>query len=142
MRISRLSGDAPPTPSAYLLDRMGVLADFYRIADAVFIGGSFVPIGGHNLVEPAYFGKPVLFGPWMSNFREMVQAFKEAGAGVEVSGKETLKNELLKLMRDPERRHRMGEAARGLVAFHQGATLKNRDWVLSVLARETKGVSS
>ena len=127
---------AAQASSAYLLDRMGALANLYRLADAVFIGGSLVPVGGHNLVEPAYFGKPVLFGPWMNNFREMVQVFKEAGAGVEVSNAQGLRNELLKLIRDPERRNRMGAAARNLVAFHQGATLKNRDWVVSVLTGE------
>jgi 3-deoxy-D-manno-octulosonic-acid transferase len=115
-----------------LLDQMGVLADLYQAADAVFVGGSLLPgYGGHNLVEPAYFEKPVLVGPYADDFREMVAAFKRGGACVEVRDSGSLVRELSSLIGDRERRLALGSAAKRIVEQHQGATRKNVEALLA-----------
>ncbi len=109
----------------FILDKMGILAGTYRLADAVFVGGSLVPSGGHNLAEPAFFEKAILFGPHMSNFREMAEEFKKENAGIEVQGREALEATLERWIRNPEEARGFGTRARRLVTQHQGATQKN-----------------
>jgi 3-deoxy-D-manno-octulosonic-acid transferase len=125
--IEKLSG--PPNDGVnapvYVLDRMGVLASLYRHADIVFIGGSLVPVGGHNLVEPAYYEKPIVFGPYMHNFKEMAAEFKKAGAAIEVRTESELVEVLVLLASDAGRRSALGAAAKRLVQRHQGATRRN-----------------
>lgn len=126
-------GDTDTAQDVYVLDRMGILASLYRMADAVFVGGSLVPAGGHNLVEPAYYEKPVLFGPHVSNFREMSEAFLKAGAGVCVKGPAEMEQLLRALMADQALRARLGKAAKALVARHQGATQRNIETLLKTI---------
>ncbi len=85
-----------------LLDTMGELATLYALASVVFIGGSLVPTGGHNILEPALFRKPMLFGPSMSNFREMSEYFLQQQAAVQVKDSEELGDELVRMFRDAE----------------------------------------
>lgn len=108
--------------SVFLLDTLGELAGIYRLADAVFVGGSLVPVGGHNILEPAAFGKVPVYGPFMENFREMAAAFLDAGASIRVATAEELGSAWSCLLRDPERAARMGAAARELVDRNRGAT--------------------
>ncbi|HTL70310.1 MAG TPA: 3-deoxy-D-manno-octulosonic acid transferase [Candidatus Eisenbacteria bacterium] len=129
-RVAEGGGDGG---AVWLLDRMGVLATLYRAADAVFVGGSLVPRGGHNLVEPAYYEKPLFFGPYMQNFREMADAFLKDGAAVQVKDAEDLERQLAALLGDGERRKSLGQAARRLVSRHQGATRRNIDALLASL---------
>lgn len=110
--------------SVVLLDTIGELGGLYRIADAVFIGGSLVPAGGHNILEPAAFGKVPVFGPSTENVQEIAARFLEAGAAVQVHSPEELGVEWIHLLRDGERRQRMGMAARGLVESSRGATAR------------------
>ncbi len=119
--------------AVFLIDKMGVLSDFYAASDAVFMGGSLVPIGGHNLVEPAYFGKPVLYGPYMQNFKSMVEEFENGKASVCVKDKEALEVKLVEWIGDARKRMDIGEAAKDLIGRHRGAAQKNLDYVLSVL---------
>jgi 3-deoxy-D-manno-octulosonic-acid transferase len=105
-----------------LLDSIGELASLYRLADAVFVGGSLVPGGGHNILEPAAFGKVPVFGPSMENFREMAANFQEADAAVQVRSFEELGEAWAGMLRDPERARRMGVSARELVDRNRGAT--------------------
>ena len=116
-----------------LLDQMVILASLYRIADVVFIGGSLVKVGGHNPVEPAFYERPILFGPFMNNFREMAEEFKQAKAAVEVQDARALEKELIALIESPEARHALGRAAKQLVFKHQGATRRNAETILSAL---------
>lgn len=133
--LQRLSqvGAAPGAATAMLLDTMGSLAAWYRFADAVFVGGSLVPVGGHNLVEPAYFEKPVLFGPHMENFKEMASAFASAEAGRRVGTAEELERCLIALLTDPNAAQRMGRRAKELVLRNQGATERTLETVLFTL---------
>ena len=87
VRRSQLSMDMPLDAAAdlLLLDSLGELAGLYRLADAVFVGGSLVSKGGHNLLEPAAFSKAPIFGPHMENFQEMAAEFVSADAGIQVA---------------------------------------------------------
>jgi 3-deoxy-D-manno-octulosonic-acid transferase len=108
-----------------LLDTLGELARVYAVADVAFVGGSLVHergLGGHNLLEPAAFGKPVLFGPNMKNFPEMRREFLEAGAGLEVTGVPDMAEAITKILTDPVHRARVGRAGAGVAARHRGAT--------------------
>lgn len=105
-----------------LLDSIGELASLYRLADGVFIGGSLVPSGGHNILEPAAFGKIPVFGESMENFAEMSRQFVESKAAIQVSSPEDAGVTWIELLRDTERSRRMGEAARKLVDESRGAT--------------------
>ncbi|MGH7197739.1 MAG: 3-deoxy-D-manno-octulosonic acid transferase [Candidatus Omnitrophota bacterium] len=128
-------GEAWGPDTVLLLDHMGALANLYRLADAVFIGGSLVPgFGGHNLVEPAFFEKPVLFGPHMDDFREIVREFSRSGACVEVKNGQELEKELALLVQDEGKRKALGRAARQIVLRHQGATRKNVEALLASMA--------
>ena len=89
-----------------LLDSMGELATLYALASVVFIGGSLVPTGGHNILEPALFRKPILFGPSMSNFREMSEDFLQQQAAVQVRDSAELGSELVRMFRDADFRQR------------------------------------
>ncbi len=102
-----------------VLDTFGELAVVYRQADLAFVGGSLVHEGGHNPLEPAYFGKPVLFGPDMSDFAEISRDLLRAGAAETVTA-ESLLEVLTPLLAHEERRARMGRAAADLVRSQQG----------------------
>jgi 3-deoxy-D-manno-octulosonic-acid transferase len=104
-----------------VLDTVGELAEFYRLAEVVYVGGSLVPVGGHNLMEPALRRKPVLVGPHTSNFRESAELLQSAGGAVVVKDGPELERELARLLEDPELRRRMGEAGFAAVAGRQGA---------------------
>ena len=121
IRRSELPIDAEPRADAVVLDTIGELAPLYQIATAVFVGGSLVPSGGHNLLEPAVYGKPIVFGPHMENFAEIAEAFVTNGAAVQVRGERELDDVVLSLMNDPVRRARLGAAARALVDANRGA---------------------
>jgi 3-deoxy-D-manno-octulosonic-acid transferase len=112
----------PDDVTVILLDSIGELASLYRVADGSFVGGSLVESGGHNILEPAAFGKIPVFGPSMENFAEIAQRFTAAGAAVQVESPEDAGVAWIEFMRDPERASRMGAAARNLVESSRGAT--------------------
>jgi 3-deoxy-D-manno-octulosonic-acid transferase len=105
-----------------LIDSIGELASLYGIADGAFVGGSLVSSGGHNILEPAAFGKIPVFGPSMENFAEVASRFVSAGAAIQVESPEDAGVAWIELFRNPERMKKMSEAARQLVASSRGAT--------------------
>jgi len=105
-----------------LLDSIGELASLYRLADGVFVGGSLVESGGHNILEPAAFGKVPVFGESMENFAEMAERFVTAEAALQVASPEDAGVSWIELLRNPERNNKMGETARRLVEESRGAT--------------------
>jgi 3-deoxy-D-manno-octulosonic-acid transferase len=121
VRRSELAIDAEPRADVVILDSIGELAQLYQLATAVFVGGSLVKQGGHNILEPAVFGKPILFGPHMDNFREIADTFVTNGAAVQVQSERELEEVLLTVVSDPVRRARLGAAARALVEANRGA---------------------
>ena len=130
------SMNIPINEGVLLLNQMGVLANVYRLADLVFMGGSLVPVGGHNLAEPAFFEKPILFGPFMQNFKEMAEIFKNQQAAIQVRDGEDLEKIVLSLAGDEHRRRALGLAAKKLLGAHQGATEKNVQMIFKELQKK------
>jgi 3-deoxy-D-manno-octulosonic-acid transferase len=106
--------------SVLLLDSIGELASLYSLADGVFVGGSLVESGGHNILEPAAFGKVPVFGPSMENFAAIAARFLQAGAAIQVESPEDAGVEWIHLLKSKEKMQKMGEAARELVASSRG----------------------
>jgi len=129
-RRTELRVDAEPRHDVVILDTIGELAQLFQIATTVFVGGSLVDAGGHNILEPAVFGKPIVFGPHMENFAEIARTFLDNGAAVQVRSGRELESVLLELLGDPVRRASLGAAARALVEANRGARGKS----LAVLA--------
>ncbi|MBS7662246.1 lipid IV(A) 3-deoxy-D-manno-octulosonic acid transferase [Pseudomonas lalucatii] len=118
----RSSGEAPDAADQVLLgDTMGELLFLYALADCAFVGGSLVANGGHNLLEPAALGKPVLSGPHLFNFLEIAAQLREAGALGEVADGEQLAAEVAGLWREPQRAQRMSQAGVAVMRANQGA---------------------
>ncbi|MBI2113819.1 MAG: 3-deoxy-D-manno-octulosonic acid transferase [candidate division NC10 bacterium] len=130
-RRSRLPASQPPP--VILVDTMGELARLYAAGTVVFVGGSLVPIGGHNGLEPAAYARPVLFGPHMGNFAEMARLFLEQGAAIQVMNADGLAAEILRLLQEPRLAGRMGEAGRGIVETHRGAGRRTLDLLEALL---------
>ena len=124
VRRSRLDLREPlhENTDVLVLDSIGELGAIYALADAVFVGGSLVTSGGHNILEPAWFGKPPVFGRSMENFSEMAEQFLAANAGVQVNGGPQLGKVWVQLIENDALRERMGQAARELSARNTGAT--------------------
>ncbi len=123
-RRTELRVDAEPRHDVVVLDTIGELAQLYQVATAVFVGGSLVDSGGHNILEPAVFGKPIIFGPYMQNFAEIARTFLDNDAAIQVRSARELESVLSGLLGDPVRRARLGAAARALVEANRGARTK------------------
>lgn len=104
-----------------LLDTMGELEKAYSIGTIVFVGGSLVPVGGHNILEPAAFGKPVIFGPYMENFRDITAVMREEGGGIQVRDSEGLYEAARDLLTERSYYGRVSRAARRAIQNNQGA---------------------
>jgi 3-deoxy-D-manno-octulosonic-acid transferase len=137
VRRSGVNFDLPldETADVVVLDTIGELAGLYRLADAVFVGGSLVPAGGHNILEPAWFAKPPVFGPSMENFRDMATEFLKSRAAVEVTSGQQLGRAWVQLIEESRLRERMGRTARELSQRNRGATLLSIERIAAVLSR-------
>jgi 3-deoxy-D-manno-octulosonic-acid transferase len=140
VRRSDLPIDAEPRADVVVLDSLGELAQLYQLATAVFVGGSLVDNGGHNILEPAVFGKPIVFGPHMQNFKENADTFLANGAAVQVPSERDLDEAMLALVTDPVRRARLGAAARALVEANRGAKEKTLAVIADLLPPAGSGV--
>ncbi len=118
----RSSGERKELPEVILLDTMGELMNLYSLGTLVFIGGSLVPVGGHNPIEPLFFKKCVLFGPHMFHFLEISRHLIEAGGAIQVGGKEDLAFHLKRLLSDERARKEVGEKGYQFLQKHRGAT--------------------
>ncbi|MGX5727101.1 lipid IV(A) 3-deoxy-D-manno-octulosonic acid transferase [Metapseudomonas otitidis] len=118
----RSSGESVTAQTQVLVgDTMGELLFLYALADSAFVGGSLVPNGGHNLLEPAALGKPVLSGPHLFNFLEIAAQLRDAGALLEVDGAEALARDVEALWADAARAAAMRDAGLGVLRANQGA---------------------
>ncbi len=127
----------PDDVNVLLLDSIGELASLYQLADGAFVGGSLVESGGHNILEPAAFGKIPVFGPSMENFAEVASRFVAAKAAVQVESPEDVGVAWIELLRDPDRKRQMGETAKRLVDDSRGATSRG----LAEIAKHLEGAS-
>jgi 3-deoxy-D-manno-octulosonic-acid transferase len=133
VRRTDLPIDAEPRADVVVLDSIGELAQLYQLATAVFVGGSLADHGGHNILEPAIFGKPIVFGPHMHNFKEIADAFLVNDAAIQVRSAQELDDVLLALVTDPVRRARLGAAARALVEANRGAKVRTLEVIAELL---------
>jgi 3-deoxy-D-manno-octulosonic-acid transferase len=116
-----------------VLDSIGELAGLYSLADAVFVGGSLVRAGGHNILEPACFARPPVFGTSMENFREMADQFLDAHAGVQIANGQQLGKVWVQLIENTAMRERMGNAAREIAERNRGATARSLNRIASII---------
>ena len=122
-RRSALGEHHSATPvDIWLLDSMGELGATYAVADIVFVGGSLVPRGGHNILEPALFKKPILFGPYMDNFKEVASCFLSQQAAIQVRSPAELTTRLLELAGNKGLRQIIGENGFRILLSNRGAT--------------------
>lgn len=122
MRLSQWQVSPVTTPpDVIILDGIGELTEAYRLAQACFVGGSLVPVGGHNLIEPAALGKPVLSGPHLSNQAEAAQCLDASAALIRIDGAGQLAAEVSALLADTDRTRQLGGRAKAALASHQGS---------------------
>ena len=126
----------PGLPRVVILDTRGELAGAYRHAVLSFVGGTLIPVGGHNLLEPARWGKPVFFGPHTDHCAEVAELLVRAGGGVQVRDGQELTAEMARWLRDRSGLRRKGEAARQVVLDNQGALERSLQLINTLLARK------
>jgi 3-deoxy-D-manno-octulosonic-acid transferase len=119
-RRSRLPGDS--SASVLLLDTFGELAATFEYATVVFMGGSLVAKGGHNVLEPARFQKPIVFGPHMENFRDMAALFLNGKAAIQIQNASELSPAIEKILSSPQLAAQLGKNAQAIVEQNTGAT--------------------
>ncbi len=134
-QLETAGGPALPkgTARVVILDTRGELAGIYRHGTLSFVGGTLVPVGGHNLLEPALWGKPVFFGPYTDHCAESADLLLRAGGGVRVRNGTEFAAEVAARLRDRPALHRMGQAARAVVHENQGALGRSLDQIGKVL---------
>jgi len=125
LRLSRLGLITKTGDEIFILDSVGELMQYYAAADLVFMGGSLVKKGGHNILEPAMLARPVLFGPYMFNFRDIAGLFLKHQAAIAVRNTDNLKLRLNELLDNPLKAEDLGRRGRGLISANRGATRKN-----------------
>ena len=127
------AGRQRPT-TVFILDTIGQLFSYYAIADIVFVGGSLAKIGGHNILEPAWQEKPVIFGPHMFNFRDIVDLFLQEKAAIQVHNPEELQEKIKYLLENPAATKELTARARDLIMQNQGATSRNSEIIKGIYA--------
>jgi len=145
LRYALLSGG----PAAFeqdhdvlLVDTVGELARLYRLAGVAFVGGSLVPVGGHNLLEPAVVGVPVLYGPHTHHVAELASTLERAGGAVRVRDAAELGREAARLLADPAARRRRVAAATAVLERNRGALDRTVRFLFTMLDRPTRGAPS
>lgn len=139
--LARVRGLAPARRSqnpgrdwdVLVLDTLGELWSAYDLSQAAFVGGSLVPLGGQNVLEPAFLGKPVLFGPHTENFREEAERLTASGGGFRVGSPSELGWRIAALLADPDLAHGSGQRALLAVEHHRGAVERISRWLADAL---------
>jgi 3-deoxy-D-manno-octulosonic-acid transferase len=132
--VRRSAGQPVPARISIVLgDTMGEMLAYYTAADVAFIGGSLLPLGGQNLIEPLAVGTPVLIGPSTFNFAETAREALARGAARQGADADAIVVEATALLRDPELCARMTVAGTELLAAHRGATRRTLDWIAAQL---------
>lgn len=123
-------------PRVIVLDTRGELAFVYREAWVTFVGGTLVPVGGHNLLEPAQWGRPVLFGPHVDHCRDIAGRLLGAGGGLQIQNQEDLGSQLIRLIAHPSAAEEMGQRALEMVRTHRGVVTRNLQWINQLLDKD------
>ena len=130
-RFSRLTGSWEE--SVLLVDSVGWLTRLYGYAHLTFVGGSLIPHGGQNMLEPASWGLPILFGPHTINFKEVVRQLLEADAAIQLPHPDALLPAMQTVLADPQRRQEMGARAKAVVAHNTGAVARTLHAIRTLL---------
>jgi len=138
LRRTRADSEPDGDAAVLLLDTVGELVQAFPLVKAVFMGGTLVPVGGHNVLEPAACGVPVLFGPHMENFREVRSLLLEAGGGVQVKGESELSAALERMISDEGYRKEISERAMAVVGENRGASARNAELLLDLMGLSRK----
>jgi 3-deoxy-D-manno-octulosonic-acid transferase len=132
-RFSQKDLSAKASDGIIVVDTIGHLRSLYSLAAVVFVGKSFTVPGGHNIIEPAFFAKPVLVGPFMQNFRDITAVFKRDNAIVQMENPAELEEAVRRLLDSPEKRRELGQKARQVINKHTGATARSVDFIVLAL---------
>ncbi len=127
-------GGADPSCQCFVADSMGELLMFYAASDVAFVGGSLVPVGGHNLLEPAALGRPAIVGPQTFNFEEVTEDLITAGAVTRIAEGDDLGPVVVRLLSNDAERRRMGDAALAVMRRERGAVARTMAIVEDVQA--------
>lgn len=147
VRRSRLGQDVgdqavPHGPRVIVLDTRGELAFVYREALVTFVGGTLVPVGGHNLLEPAQWGRPVVFGPHVDHCRDIAGLLLGAGGGLQIQNQDDLASQLIRLIAHPTEAEDMGQSALEVVRTHRGVITRNLQWIDQLLDKDNSAFFS
>ncbi len=123
-------GSGVSDPDVIVVDVLGILRKLYALADVAFIGGSLVNRGGHNPLEPAAYAKPVLFGEYMSDFKEISEMMVESGGAIKVSDSISIQDTVTMLIKDKKRARKIGEQARTLFIENKGAVDRTLSYLM------------
>lgn len=131
-------GSGPDAGTVILLDTIGELARVYALASVSFVGGSLAKIGGHNIIEPASMGKPVLFGPHMHHFEDIKETFLAEDAAIRVNDETDLASVISDMFENPSKARALGKAAKRVVEANRGATDRYLDALEKYLGAPTE----
>ncbi len=123
-------------PRVILLDTRGELPFVYRAGFLTFVGGTLVPVGGHNLLEPSQWGRPVIFGPYVDHCRDIAGLLLEAGGGIQIQNQDDLASEMTRLLTHPSEAEDMGRRGFEVVQTHRGVMTRNLQWIDRLLENE------
>jgi 3-deoxy-D-manno-octulosonic-acid transferase len=140
--IGQAQSGAPVGPRVIILDSRGELASLYREAVVAYVGGTLIPVGGHNLLEPAVWAKPVLFGPYTDHCAEIASLLLEAGGGRRVGDAAELTREVIRLFEHQEECEKMGRSARLVVEQNQGALRSTVEAIEALLTPHRTGTET
>jgi 3-deoxy-D-manno-octulosonic-acid transferase len=129
------TADVGTGDAVVILDTLGELVPLYGLCTVAFVGGSLVPIGGHNILEPAMFAKPLLFGPYMHHFPDLARMLCEAGGAIEVADVEALSRQVVRLLQRPEEAELIGQRAYQALQANRGALAAVVDDIACTLRR-------
>lgn len=134
LRRSRYPGEASESrPDVVILDTLGELVAFYKLCAVAFVGGSLAPIGGHNILEPVMFAKPLLFGPHMHHFPELAEMLRAANGAIQVGDETDLYTQTAHLLANPTEADAMGQRAFQALGSHRGALQRTCEALAAVL---------
>ena len=132
-RLLQVEGERPQD-QLLLIDTIGELGRIYAVGDVVFVGGSLIKHGGHNVLEPAAHGKPILVGPSMSNFKDSFALLKKSGSCRQVKDEKELASEILEIVGNDELREKMGKASLQVIKENRGAAVRSIEYLMELLA--------
>lgn len=137
IHLSNITGSCPTgiNKAVFILDLIGELFNYYAAADIVFMGGSLVKKGGHNIIEPASLKKPVIFGPYMFNFRDISELFLKNKAAIRVTDQDELAAKIREILGNPPAAKEMVERAYALIIANRGATIKDIQVIKQLIDR-------